>query len=103
MVVLFVILSYVYDAVHKSGPSDEDAYVMSEVFVKDILKCPSSAEFALTSEATITDLGAGSYRVESYVDSQNSFGAMMRTYYTCKLTKVDEENWHLDSLTFDDD
>lgn len=46
------------------------------------LKAPASAEFPSYSDNAITHSGA-LWTVDSYVDSQNSFGAKLRTRYSC--------------------
>ena len=44
------------------------------------------------------DLGGGRYEVNSYVDSQNSFGATIRTHFKGVIEKGDK--WYLESLEF---
>jgi len=51
------------------------------------LKSPSTAKFADFSEIRYKDNGDGSYIIESYVDSQNSFGATVRTKFRCSIAK----------------
>jgi hypothetical protein len=46
------------------------------------LKAPSTADFPSYSEQAISHSGA-LWTVNSYVDAQNSFGAKLRTRYTC--------------------
>jgi len=78
-----------------------EAYVMSQQFVEDRLKAPSTADFPSTSEARIKHLGSGRYQVVSYVDSENAFGANIRTHYICELHTNDGNKWICDSLVFD--
>ena len=64
------------------------AYIWSQYYVKMHLKSPNSAKFPSqlwTNDVRVSYLGDGRYKVRSYVDSQNSFGAMIRTHYTCEL------------------
>ena len=42
--------------------------------------------YKLSREATITDLGNDRYRIKGYVDAQNAFGGVIRTYFTVTLT-----------------
>lgn len=65
--------------------SDTMAFVMSQTFVKKQLKAPSTAKFPYINEASVLREGKCGFRVESYVDAQNSFGAMLRTYYTASV------------------
>ncbi len=74
-------------------------HIQAQGFVLQALKSPSTAKFpALPNEAI--SLGDGAYRVSSYVDSQNSFGAMIRTGWTVKMFLV-EGHWFLDRMIVD--
>jgi len=78
-------------------------YEMCQEFVKDNLKSPSSAVFPETyseiKRGAIKTLKDQEYIINSYVDSQNSFGAMIRTHFIVKLKQVDESHWRkLDEL-----
>jgi hypothetical protein len=81
-----------------SGPDEIGAFVMSQRFVEKGLKAPSTAHFCSYSGATVTDLGGGRFRVSAYVDAENSFGAKIRTNYTCVLKSTDGDTWTLESL-----
>lgn len=59
------------------------ANMYCENLVKTRLKAPSSAKFAGYSNSVATPIGARKFRVSSYVDAQNSFGATLRNRYTC--------------------
>lgn len=63
------------------------AYNYAEEFVKKRLKAPGTAEFPKTSEKInhITSLGGEKYMIDSWVDSQNGFGALIRSRFTCKV------------------
>jgi hypothetical protein len=63
------------------------AYNYAEDFVKQRLKSPSTAKFPGTSEKDkhITELGNNQYQINSWVDSQNSFGAIIRSKFSCKI------------------
>ena len=72
---------------------------MSHYFVKKNLKAPSTADFPVFRETAVDDLGGGRFRVTSYVDAQNSFGAQIRTNYTCVVKgEEDSTNWTLESI-----
>ena len=90
---LFTILIFIFIA-FASGDSDsssssEDllAYIYAEDFVKQRLKSPSTAKFAGTFEKRdhITQVGDREYRISSYVDSQNGFGATIRSKWSCTI------------------
>jgi hypothetical protein len=74
------------------------AYNYAKDFIKDRLKSPSTAEFPGTFEKKnhVTDLGNGVYQINSWVDSQNGFGAMIRSRWSCRISfiggKVQAEN-----------
>lgn len=71
-----------------------EAYVSSKQFVADTLKAPSTARFCSYDEARVTRLSGERYRVVGWVDSQNSFGAMLRSDFSCTLELRDNgETW----------
>lgn len=77
------------DSSSKPTPSSKFlAYRYAENFVSEKLKSPSTAEFPGISEKDkhITSLGGDTYKIESWVDSQNSFGATIRTNFSCTIT-----------------
>lgn len=78
------------------GPKDESKSVRADILkeqrqmekacqeaVRDQLKAPATAEF---QDVTVSAAGAGAWRVDGDVDSQNSFGAQIRTSFRCDLT-----------------
>lgn len=79
---------------------DFAAYVMAKAFVTDKLKAPSTADFARSTDSKINSLGCGKWRVTSYVDAQNAFGAMLRSHYVAELQFDGAKNWQLVSLQF---
>ncbi len=83
-------------------PSGSQAFIICKNFVERRLKSPSTADFPLL-DFTAEKTGARSFRVTSYVDAQNSFGAQIRTRFQCKLTFrggqwADSDNWTLNDL-----
>jgi len=77
-----------------------EAFVMSQTFMKRRLKSPSTADFPwyTDSEVAVKHRGGGVFLVNSYVDAQNSFGAKLRTHYSCTLKDNGNESWSLISL-----
>ena len=69
------------------------AYNYATKFVKQSLKSPSTAEFPGTDEKLrqVKHLGDFRYQINSWVDSQNGFGAMVRSGFEC-IVKIDKEN-----------
>lgn len=84
-----------------SGADPISAFVMCKQFVTDRLKAPATAVFPTYGDSgTQTDqLSALQFRARAFVDSQNGFGANIRTSYTCTVTNTGGNNWHLDDLT----
>lgn len=76
------------------------ADVMMQQFVLEKLKSPGSAEFASVYDTKSEYAGDNVYIVKSYVDSQNSFGAKIRTNYIGKIKYVGEDKWELVELHF---
>lgn len=83
----------------KSPPARDrfNAQVDCQDFVKMRLRAPSTADFPSIRKIRITGPEDGSWQVLGYVDSQNGFGAMVRTQYLCKIHYVGKTVF-LDSL-----
>lgn len=108
---LIVLVLLVASALSSRGGSKADtsggegvAYLMSQNFVKDRLKSPASAKFPsrFDDDVVIASLGSERYRVSAWVDSQNGFGAMIRTAYVAVVRYTGNNNWRLESLEFDE-
>lgn len=71
------------------------AFIMSQTFVKESLKAPSTAKFPYMTDSN--DIGAVitgdcKFEVYSYVDAQNGFGAMIRSRYTINMEYRPKDN-----------
>lgn len=44
----------------------------------------------------------GEFKINSWVDSQNSFGAMIRTKYSCTIYYTDDDKVGIKDLKFDE-
>jgi predicted nucleic acid-binding Zn ribbon protein len=91
--------------VDNSGADDGKAHIIAQSYVKNVLKSPSTADFP-TFDYTAYDLENNKYKIISYVDSQNSFGAEVRSNYSVILSYnnsdwADINNWTLHELIFD--
>lgn len=64
-----------------------DALIGSHQFVEKRLVSPGSAEWAYGDES-VTKINDTTFSVLSYVDSQNKFGALLRTYYKCEMVFI---------------
>lgn len=72
---------------NNKGSSDDEsmAIVYARDIVRDKLKSPSTAKFPWL-DVKAEYLGNRRYKITSYVDAQNSFGAIIRSYWTVELT-----------------
>ena len=87
----------------KTKDNSTMAYVMMQGFVKDYLISPSSAKFEWISEPQCIIIKEEfDYSIRSWVDSQNAFGVMIRTQFSGVVRQVDERNWQLLELDFDE-
>lgn len=65
--------------VNSARHTDAEAWSCAQNIVEGYLKAPSTAKFCSFVDAKVTHLGNGEYKVTGWVDSQNSFGAMIRS------------------------
>lgn len=80
-----------------SRPPNSEVATACQLKVKEMLKSPKSADFPFDDVAKVKPLGNG-YRLASYVDSQNGFGANIRTNYVCDASG-DGSYWNV-KVTF---
>jgi hypothetical protein len=72
------------DTPTKTGPADYEIRAAAQTFIERQLKSPGSASHS--SRADIKPLTPNVWTVTSYVDSQNGFGALLRTNYSMDLS-----------------
>jgi len=98
-ITLIVIAAIVVWFFYPKGEKAEklDAYIYSQTVVKENLKSPSTAQFPAQKYATITKIDEGKYKVEAFVDAQNTFGAMLRKPFIAIMRK-NSDNWYCDYL-----
>jgi len=94
-VFLMFLISLLPESEEDAGPQEYEvdktlACIIAQDFVKQRLKSPKSAEFPPCRDISIDYLGNKTYEVSGYVDSQNSFGALLRTDYYVRLTDLGE-------------
>jgi hypothetical protein len=71
----------------------------AQTFVKRHLKAPATAEFPWgTDEYSIVSLGDGRWKVSSYVDAQNGFGAMVRSRWDVTLRRKEDGSARLEDI-----
>lgn len=99
---LFVVAAVAIRISTPSIPSKGDdsilACMMTQKFVKARLKTPTAARFVGCNRDAISYAGNGEYIVTGYVDSQNSFGAQVRTHFAARLQKQAGNAWKLLNL-----
>jgi len=73
-----------------SAEPEDYAIPVSWEYVKSGLKSPDSADFGRIREHKIYTIKGkpNTWEVRGYVDSQNSYGAMIRSTYACQLEYV---------------
>lgn len=90
------------DTAHKAGLGDKiSACLVAEKLVKARLKAPSSAEFPAGTAECHALQNDRTWTIASYVDSQNGFGAMLRTHFVAEMDyKSTDDSYYLIDLTF---
>jgi hypothetical protein len=82
--------------------NESGAYLVSQDFIKRNLKAPSTATFAKHNygedPARVVKLDNGNYGVSIWVDSQNGFGAMIRTKFVLEVKPNGGDMWSLVSI-----
>lgn len=79
------------------------AYIMSQDFIEDRLRAPSTADFPASQRISIQPIEGCRYRVVAYVDAQNAFGAMIRSHYEAVMElEPGTTYWRLISLDFEE-
>ena len=66
-------------------------------FVRKKLRAPRTAKFAAYRDSSVEFVSGGRYKVVSYVDSQNGFGAFIRSAYFCEI-EDGQGVWYLHDL-----
>ena len=87
---------------YKTEDNSSMAWIMTEDWVKERLKSPGSAEFRswVTAKNHVVKLDGPNYVISSYVDSQNSFGSMIRTKFVATVEQTSNDMWRLKTLEF---
>ena len=74
------------------------AYIMVKDWVLERLISPSTAKFPSDTRNHSVKISGQKYRVSSYVDAQNRFGATIRINFVGIVEEIDEGKWQLISL-----
>jgi len=78
-----------------------EAYIISKDFVKENLKSPATSDFS--SEYSFKQISNKEFEIKSEVNSENSFGAKLRSNWVVKLKYndgdwTDKNNWVLKNI-----
>ena len=84
----------------KEGHSEVEAWVAAKIEVEDNLKSPKTASFPWSYEEYVTKINDNDFKVRSYVDSENSFGATIRTNFSCTVEFTGEDTYIVKDLQF---
>lgn len=87
-------------SIDRAGAAD-----VCEQFVRDRLKAPDTATFRdpYGDQIFYTGDGEGPITVDASVDSENSFGANLRSTYTCTVSHAgSDDTWNLVDLQLND-
>lgn len=75
-----------------------DAWIASHRLIEQRLKAPGTASWSPFQDSQVSRGADGTVMVVGWVDSQNSFGAKVRTNYSA-LVKREADTWRLVSLS----
>lgn len=82
---------------YEQGATAVDEIAEAKMFAKavqlQLLKTPASAVFCSMEEMSVLPIGEGAYSVSGYVDSQNSYGAMLRNQFNLTVFKDENGIW----------
>ena len=87
---IFSLLILIYFENKTAMPASSSAIEIAEKFVLSGLKSPTTAKF---SGASYEQRGTNVFLVSGYVDSQNSFGAMLRGTWLCLISNSPPDHW----------
>lgn len=85
------------DDIFNTNHTERGAHAITKQFVEDRLSSPATADWPWKAKE-IKYMGEGIYRVRTYVDSQNGFGALMRSDVDA-VVKWTAGDWKLVSLS----
>lgn len=75
-----------------------EAYAMAQQFVEQKLKSPATAKYPLTANECTIRIEGQKYQIDAYVDSQNSYGALIRVNFIAVVEQYEKGKWKLVDL-----
>lgn len=100
IILALLFVAFLSQGAKPTGPSRAGAFLACKQFVTKRLRAPATAKFTNSSEAVVNLLSDNEWAVASHVDSQNGFGAMIRSTFTCTV-KPEGDNWRLIEIKID--
>lgn len=98
---VFILVGLFYPTGERNDDTAISACVMAESFVKDRLRAPATADFSSCSDGSAVKAG-DTWTVRGYVDSENGFGAKIRSQFLVKMThQPGNDNWRATQVTID--
>lgn len=87
-------------AAKKDFSDSIDAQVYAKEYIKQRLKAPSTAKWQDSADVAVAKIegSKNKWLVQGYVDSQNSYGAMLRMQYWVTLRKSSNGTWSVIKL-----
>jgi hypothetical protein len=98
LAILATIVLVAWDDRRPRTQDETGAVVVCRDFVRERLKAPSTAVFPRQATDSAVRLADGSVSVRAAVDSQNGFGAQIRTRYACTVRPSGGNRWTLAAL-----
>lgn len=98
IVIVLCIVAQVANTGENKETPNRTAWYMCRQFIEDSLKSPKSAEFETYQEGSVRTLSNKMFEMTITVDAQNSFGAMIRSDFYCKVQDVGNDKWKLIAL-----
>ena len=81
-----------------STETKNEVFFDAQQVITERLKSPSSAKFPDYEDGFVTRTGDNTYHVISYVDSQNSFGAMLRAKWTATIHRESDDKFRSEGV-----
>lgn len=72
---------------------------MCQQFLEDKLVSPKTAQYPDFNQRFVTLSSGPNYHIEAYVDSQNQYGALIRSEWFCAVEHIEGRWWRLKGLT----
>jgi hypothetical protein len=100
-----VLLPIVFLSCNMDPRAKREQFILEKTqhYIKNKLKCPSTAKFPSEKESRycVNESGKDTFQIYSWVDSQNTFGAMIRTQFIVKVYEKSGNIKFLEETFFD--